>query len=163
MREIRLIPERLAEVVEEARRWVGTPYRHKGRRRGVACDCIGLPYCIARDLGLDPGPDLDWYSPVPHAGRVEREAHERMGLVASGPGVNPGSHPAGLIGLFWAARRGLPQHFGVLARHPLAPEEVTVIHALQRNRKVVEARLSGPWSRRLVSLHALPGTYEVRP
>ncbi len=33
----------LAEkVVTEALSWVGTPYRHQGRRKGVGCDCLGL-------------------------------------------------------------------------------------------------------------------------
>jgi len=29
-------------VVAEALSWVGTPYRHQGRRKGVGCDCLGL-------------------------------------------------------------------------------------------------------------------------
>lgn len=29
-------------VVAEAMSWIGTPYRHQGRRKGVGCDCIGL-------------------------------------------------------------------------------------------------------------------------
>ena len=33
---------RACAVVEEARRWIGTPYRHHGRLRGVGCDCLGL-------------------------------------------------------------------------------------------------------------------------
>jgi NlpC/P60 family putative phage cell wall peptidase len=29
-------------IVSEAMTWLGTPYRHQGRRRGVGCDCLGL-------------------------------------------------------------------------------------------------------------------------
>jgi NlpC/P60 family putative phage cell wall peptidase len=29
-------------IVAEALTWVGTPYRHQGRRKGVGCDCLGL-------------------------------------------------------------------------------------------------------------------------
>lgn len=29
-------------VVAEALSWVGTPYRHQGRLKGVGCDCLGL-------------------------------------------------------------------------------------------------------------------------
>lgn len=29
-------------AVDEALSWLGTPYRHQGRRKGVGCDCIGL-------------------------------------------------------------------------------------------------------------------------
>ena len=29
-------------VVDETLSWLGTPYRHQGRRKGVGCDCVGL-------------------------------------------------------------------------------------------------------------------------
>jgi NlpC/P60 family putative phage cell wall peptidase len=29
-------------VVTEALSWVGTPYRHQGRKKGIGCDCLGL-------------------------------------------------------------------------------------------------------------------------
>jgi NlpC/P60 family putative phage cell wall peptidase len=29
-------------IIAETLRWVGTPYRHQGSRRGVGCDCLGL-------------------------------------------------------------------------------------------------------------------------
>ncbi len=29
-------------IIAEARSWIGTPYRHQGRRKGVGCDCLGL-------------------------------------------------------------------------------------------------------------------------
>lgn len=48
-----------AAVLAEALRWIGTPYRHQGRRRGVGCDCLGLVLGIWREvygrLPADPG------------------------------------------------------------------------------------------------------------
>ncbi|MDQ2634834.1 MAG: NlpC/P60 family protein [Pseudomonadota bacterium] len=52
-------------VVAEALSWLGTPYRHQGRRKGVGCDCLGLAlgvwsavYGTAPEL---PGPySTDW-------------------------------------------------------------------------------------------------------
>ena len=29
-------------IVEEARAWIGTPYRHQASLKGVGCDCLGL-------------------------------------------------------------------------------------------------------------------------
>jgi NlpC/P60 family putative phage cell wall peptidase len=29
-------------MLAEALSWVGTPYRHQGSTKGVACDCLGL-------------------------------------------------------------------------------------------------------------------------
>jgi NlpC/P60 family putative phage cell wall peptidase len=52
-------------VVREALRWVGTPYRHQGRRIGVGCDCLGLVLgvwtAVAGGQAGDPGPySADW-------------------------------------------------------------------------------------------------------
>jgi NlpC/P60 family putative phage cell wall peptidase len=29
-------------IIAEARSWIGTPYAHQGRLKGVGCDCLGL-------------------------------------------------------------------------------------------------------------------------
>jgi NlpC/P60 family putative phage cell wall peptidase len=34
--------ERAEQIVTEARRWIGTPYRHQQSLKGVGCDCLGL-------------------------------------------------------------------------------------------------------------------------
>ena len=53
-----------AAVVAEARRWVGTPYRHQASVRGAGADCLGLVRGVWRALrGAEPvavppyGPD----------------------------------------------------------------------------------------------------------
>ena len=56
-------------VLDEARRWIGTPYRHQGTRLGVGCDCLGLVRGVWRALyGAEPetpGPySPDWESGV---------------------------------------------------------------------------------------------------
>lgn len=45
-----------AQIVAEARSWVGVPFRHMGRDRG-GVDCIGLVVVVARALGI---PVRDW-------------------------------------------------------------------------------------------------------
>jgi NlpC/P60 family putative phage cell wall peptidase len=52
-------------VVAEARRWLGTPFRHQGRRRGVGCDCLGLVLGIweavyGQSLPAPADYPLDW-------------------------------------------------------------------------------------------------------
>lgn len=46
-----------AEVIIEARRWLGVPFRHQGRTR-YGVDCVGLVICVAAKLGIIPI-DLD--------------------------------------------------------------------------------------------------------
>jgi len=31
---------------------LGTPFQHQGRLKGISCDCVGLAYCVAAELGL---------------------------------------------------------------------------------------------------------------
>lgn len=47
-----------AEIVAEARSWLGTPYHHQARLKGVGVDCAGLLIGVARNLGMVP-PDMD--------------------------------------------------------------------------------------------------------
>lgn len=43
------------DVVADARRWIGTPYRHGGSTLQVGCDCLGLVRGIWRRLyGCEP-------------------------------------------------------------------------------------------------------------
>ena len=46
-----------AEVIEAARAWLGTPYRHQASRRGVGADCLGLIRGVWRDT-IGPEPEL---------------------------------------------------------------------------------------------------------
>jgi len=41
-----------ALIVETARAYIGTPFRHQGRVRGAGIDCAGVPIGVAYDLGV---------------------------------------------------------------------------------------------------------------
>ncbi|MEV5033687.1 C40 family peptidase [Sphingobium sp. LMC3-1-1.1] len=41
-----------ADIMAEARRWIGTPFHEQASLRGVGCDCKGLVVGIARECGL---------------------------------------------------------------------------------------------------------------
>lgn len=55
-----------SSIVHAARSWLGTPYQHQARLRGVGVDCIGLVIGVARSLGLvAPEFDINGYSRQP--------------------------------------------------------------------------------------------------
>ncbi len=57
---------RRADIVQEARGWLGTPYHHQARVKGVGVDCGGLVIGIGRALGLCPADfDIGGYSRQP--------------------------------------------------------------------------------------------------
>lgn len=39
------------KMVNEARRWIGTPFHAQGSRRDIGCDCFGLIMGVAREIG----------------------------------------------------------------------------------------------------------------
>lgn len=41
------------QVVDEARRWIGTRWQHQGRLKGVGVDCAGLVVCVLRNVGIE--------------------------------------------------------------------------------------------------------------
>lgn len=45
------------KIVDEARAWIGTPYRHQASLKGVGCDCLGLVRGVWRVvIGDEPEP-----------------------------------------------------------------------------------------------------------
>lgn len=50
-----------AQVVAEARSWIGTPFVHQASLKGIGCDCIGLVCGVAIECGFWPA-DI-WSTP----------------------------------------------------------------------------------------------------
>ncbi|MEO5322182.1 NlpC/P60 family protein [Mesorhizobium sp. CC13] len=136
-----------AAVVEEALGWVGTPYRHQGCRRGVACDCLGLVRGIWRQVyGHElerPGPYApDW---------AEATGEERLleGLsrhFCEKPAAEAGA--GDLIVFRW--RPYLPaKHAAILV------EADRFVHAYQ-DHGVTLTRMVPQWRRRLAAAFAFP-------
>ena len=52
-----------AQVVAEAHEWIGTPYRYRQCKKGIAIDCVYLPVGMAIELDVWPwSRDVPWYS-----------------------------------------------------------------------------------------------------
>lgn len=148
-------PSRL-DVVAAARTWVDTPYEHQGRVRGVGVDCIGVPLCVARDLGLvSRSFDVTGYPPTPDGGLLITGARKHMRLLQVGPGgLKPGM-------VVCCAFGDLPQHFGIVTpyRYPGAQGWVHA-HGAAHPPRVVETRLMFHKTLRFVEAYDLPGVSE---
>lgn len=134
-------------VVSAALDWVGTPYRHQGSRKGVACDCLGLVLGVWREVyGRElepPGPYApDW---------AEATEQERLldGLRRHFE-EKPISHMAAgdLIVFRW--RSHLPaKHAAILI------EPGSFVHAYQ-DHGVTLTRLVPQWRCRIAAAFAFP-------
>lgn len=141
------MPTRTA-VVAEARRWLGTPYRHQASLCGVGADCLGFVRGVWRAV-IGPEPE----AVAPYA-RDWAEARGREGLLAAAGRhlvpVTLGAERAGDIVLF----RFRPQ---LPAKHlAIVVDEATFLHAYE-GAGVVETAWTPWWARRTVAAFAFPG------
>jgi NlpC/P60 family putative phage cell wall peptidase len=138
------------KVVEEARRWIGTPYRQQASACGVGADCLGLVRGVWRNLlgaepeAIPPYTD-DWAEP---AGEEVLMAAALRWLV---PKPLNATDDADIV-VFRMRNEGIAKHLAITARlngHP------TIIHSYT-NHGVVETSLSMPWRNKIVGRFEFP-------
>ena len=136
------------EVVAEARRWIGTPYRHQASCRGAGCDCLGLVRGVWRAVIGDepeaPGPYTPDWAEVAGRETLLEAARRHLNEIAAGEVA------AGDVLLF-RMDLGTPAKHAAIVSGP-----GRIIHAYW-GRSVTETRLSDWWSRRIAAAFAFPG------
>lgn len=131
-------------ALAEARRWIGTPYRHQASLRGAGADCLGLVRGVWRAIyGKEPE-DTPPYSPRWDAAGDDllMEAAERwfVPVATAAPGDV----------LLFRLKPGLPaRHCGFLS----GPD--TLIHAYW-GRAVSETALTPWWRRKIAGSFQFP-------
>lgn len=140
------LPTRAA-IVAIARRWIGTPYRHRASLEGVGCDCLGLVRGVWREVYGDEPEGLPPYA----ADWAEAGGTERLAAAAARHlvAVPADRAVAGDVVLFrW--RPDLPaKHAGILT------SPTRFVHAYDGS-AVVESPLGSWWRRRLALAFAFP-------
>lgn len=127
------------DIIAKAREYVGTPFHHQGRQKGVGIDCIGLLVCVANDLGIKVI-DRDGYGTMPYKGLLEqglKENCERITIPVPGCIVLikfPNAHPS---------------HVGIYTGE-------NIIHCWSQPGKCVEHIYSDKWKRLTVGYYRWP-------
>lgn len=139
-----------ADVVAEARRWIGTPYQHQASLLGGGTDCLGLLRGVWRALmGTEPmhvpAYTTDWSEP---ANREDMLDAARTWLVAK-PFAS--AEPGDVI-VFRMRLGFVAKHVGIVAE---TGAHSTFIHAYTGH-GVVESALSTPWARRVAGRFEFP-------
>lgn len=144
-----LQPIARARIVEAARSWCGTPFRHQGRKKGVGVDCIGVVWGVARELGIEADIPAN-YSTSPSGDLVLRGCAQHLVKPADQTRPLPGQ-----IMVLWGFDRETPQHFAILGGDPW---KITMIHAFSRRQQVIEDVYMAFWAKRFVALYEFPNT-----
>ncbi len=135
-----------AQIVAEARRWIGTPYAHQASLIHVGCDCLGLVRGVWRAL-IGDEPEALW----PYAPRWPLVARDEPLLAAASRHLTPGAEArAGdVVLLRW--RAGLPaSHAAILSG------DDSVVHA-HEGAAVAEIAVTQAWRRRIAARFSFPG------
>lgn len=145
-----------AQVVAEAREWVGTPFQHQQHTKQVATDCIGLVGGVGMNCGLLPSDPMQLpgiqrfigYGPIPD-GRL-MQALDAYLVRIDMEQMQPGD----VVVIRW---RREPHHLAILADHPHGG--LSIIHAFggPTVAAVAEHAMDDKWRRRVVACFAMPG------
>ena len=136
------------KVVELARGWIGTPYRHQASSKGAGSDCLGLLRGIWRELYGEEPEAVPAYTPD----WSEPQGQERLWQAALRHLQVQQGREAGDLLLFRMRGGGVAKHLGIAAK--MGPEP-SFIHAYTGH-GVVESPLSTPWQRRIVARFRFP-------
>lgn len=145
-----------ADVVREAREWLGTRFHHQAAVKGVGCDCVGLAGGVGLKLGLYQPADLllpeaqqfKAYGKRPSNGILKRG----FDLFADPISIND-MQPGDIILMCIETE---PQHVAILSDWQ---GRLGMIHsyAQLKLRKVVEHGIDETWRKRIVCAYQYRG------
>ena len=119
----------MPELIDEARRWLGVPYRHQGRTPTGGFDCIGFVVWCLQQRGVLPAEfERRDYGRLPQLELIAKAAAYCEEIAAPLPGC--------LLLIRWPGDKRA-SHAALLAGE-------TMIHTYQ-NMKVVEHGYRQPW------------------
>lgn len=132
-----------------AKTWIGTPFMHQGRMKGIGADCIGLIIGIARELNIVSCTDtpliaLDTLNYPTHPNG--RELKNILDQYLSKSDIAEGR-------LALLQFDSTPQHLGIITEHPYY--EFGIIHADISKRQVVEHGLTDYYKSKIVQCYKL--------
>lgn len=142
-------------IVEAARALVNTPYGHQGRVPGLhgRVDCIGVPVLVAWAAGAKPRAwNVTGYRPIPDGHTMLRRLRSEMGREVAYADMRPGD----LAVIDWGQ---FPHHVAIIGDYHLGG--LSMIHADNIHRKVVEHRLVIDAPARFVTAFEFPGVGDV--
>lgn len=130
-------------IVDEARRWIGTPYVHQGRTR-FGVDCIGFAICVRNAVEAWPEgmQEIKNYSRRPKDGLLLSRVTTYLTSIRD---VEQGS----VILIRWP-QHDEPSHVGIYA-------DGNIIHAYAKSKQVIETGYRAHWLRDTHSIWRLPG------
>jgi cell wall-associated NlpC family hydrolase len=122
------------KIIAKAREYLGTPFRHQGRLKGVGVDCAGLVVCVAKELKISNF-DFKAYGAMPNAAKLQTILNEQMEKIPTSEAK------AGDVYLMKFDKE--PQHLAIVT-------DIGIIHSYYDAGSVVEHRVDEVWRSRIM-------------
>lgn len=140
----------MTALVAAARRYLGTPFRHRGRtERGL--DCAGLAWIAYRDCGATLQ-DFRKYGREPNNDGLVTHITAALGAPVH---VGPASYELLRVGDVIVMRFDIePHHVAIVTPYPYGG--LAIIHACGFNDRVIEQRLAPDMVKRITHVFRRP-------
>ena len=126
-------------LIDYARGWINTPYRHQGRdHNGI--DCIGFLLQIIEHAGWVPN-DFIEYSRWPDGTELLRHIRRNTDCIQE---ITVSEMTEADMPLFWIRRPGFPQHGAILGQRGR-----TLIHTHALAGRILEEPFTHWWHKRI--------------
>lgn len=133
------------QYVDEARKYLGTPFAHHGRGKGTL-DCAGLIIVPAKNLGRVLQ-DIRTYKREAYKGQLRRHIESQLGA--------PLAKTDWYVGCVAMMNTDAePHHLGILGNYIYGG--FSLIHTSGEHKKVVEHVLDSYFRRRIVAVYRSP-------
>ena len=133
------------QVINEARKWLGVPYRHQGRSvRGL--DCGGLLIVVSQEIGFAYKERFTRYSRNAETFNLRQEMNRVLEPIDK-ESIQPGDF---LLFRF----QGLAHHVAITTDYP--GDKIGMIHTHAGVGKVAEHRFANAWKSHLMQAFKIP-------
>lgn len=129
------------EIIAEARTWIGTPFKHQGRLKGVGVDCVGVIVGVAKSLNiLDYNPTN--YSRLPNM-QVMGDALNKLLIEIDIKDAKIGD-------IYWMKFRESAQHLAFKT-------DIGILHATSQAKKCIETSLNDSLEKTIYKVYRFKG------
>lgn len=142
-----------AQIVAEARAWIGTPYRHQASLKRAGCDCLGLVRGVWREVYRvepeQPQPYTPDWAEETGEETLRDAARRHMHEIDAMPFRTGAPMPLGCLILIRMKERGPAKHAAIVT----GPHRI--VHAYSSH-AVAENDLPDAWARRIAHAFDFP-------